>query len=345
MTSIGDTLSSRTDSLFDTSRDFAINTLRDTGNVVGKTGDFLGRSVSDTGDIASRALKGTANFGKKTINRSANIADNILHGKVKGTIDASGKLVSGTFNDIIKDLEGSFEYIFTNPYISTSIKVLIALYAAFAAPSLPKDLASLLDNSFIRILIAVLIVYIATKDSSMAILLALAFILSLQTANKYKLIDTSRSINSPGQLSWLPSANKYYEGFVGDNSSEEEYPSEESYPSPKYYSEDELLPGVYTPTHESTPEFAQEEESNIPHPEATVNATHHPIQYNMCGKNHHSIDNMKGMYIDETPELGSNKVPGANQNSCVQTFNNQHCSQGLNKPKGFDENAHYYSQA
>lgn len=395
MSSIGDKLSSGTESLFDTSRDLTMDTLRGTGKVVGKSGDFLGEAVSGTGNLASRAvrgtgnlasrvvrgtgdmtsraLKGTAHLGEKTIDRGADIAENILHGRVKGTVGASEKLVTGTFSDILKDIEGSLEYGLSNPYVSTSIKVLIALYAAFAAPSLPKGLASLFDNSFVRILIAVLIVYIATKDSSMAILLALAFILSLQTANKYKLIDTSRSVNSPGQLSWLPSENRYHEGFVGNNDNihslphelgnlphhnnheeEESYPTheeayptheeayptheeaypthEEAYPThEESYHEQELLPGVHTPTAH--------------YQDGAISTSHHPIHYNQCGQPHHSINNMKHMHVDETPELGSNQVPGANQNSCVQTFNSQHCSQGLNKPRGFDENAHYYSQA
>ena len=47
----------------------------------------------------------------------------------------------------------------------------------------------------------------ATRDPSIAILVAIAFIVTLQTANKFSLYETSLSKAAPGELSWLPSVS------------------------------------------------------------------------------------------------------------------------------------------
>ena len=48
----------------------------------------------------------------------------------------------------------------------------------------------------------------AVRDPSIAIVVAVAFIITLQTANKYRLINTSLSVSDPGEASWLPSAKE-----------------------------------------------------------------------------------------------------------------------------------------
>jgi hypothetical protein len=67
-----------------------------------------------------------------------------------------------------------------------------------------------MDNIFVRIGIAFLIVFMALRDPSLALIIAVAFIISLQTANKLRLINTDLSSALPGETSWLPSAK---EGF------------------------------------------------------------------------------------------------------------------------------------
>ena len=287
--SFTDSLSEGSRKAFDFSRDTALNTLNETGNL-----------VKETGNMAGNTLKGATNLASNTFKRGSDVANNLLHGKVKGTLGASKDLVTGTIGEVMDDIEGSLKYGLSNKYVSTTLKVLIALYAAFAAPSLPKGVAAFFDNSLVRITVAILIVYLATKDSSLAILVALAFILTLQTANKYKLIDTSESVSPKGQLSWLPSTGgNNVERFSNQEGDESEY-------------------------------------SPLPHEQE------HQHQQPVIGKTYEE-DTLSEMNIHETSEIGSNKVPGANQNSCVQSWENEHCTQGLNYPRGYDEDGFPYS--
>ncbi len=109
--------------------------------------------------------------------------------------------------NIIQPIEEILDRALDNIYINTGIKVFIGLYAAFAAPKLPKSIINMMDNTLVRIMVAFLIVLIATKDPSIALIVAVAFILTLQTANRYRLYNTSLSVSQAGESSWLPSVN------------------------------------------------------------------------------------------------------------------------------------------
>lgn len=108
---------------------------------------------------------------------------------------------------VIKESEKILNKGLGNPYINTSIKVFIGLYAALAAPQLPPAIILLLDNTVVRVLWAFLIVFLALGDPGIALMSAIAFIVTLQLANKYKLIDSSLAVSESGRnTSWLPSA-------------------------------------------------------------------------------------------------------------------------------------------
>ena len=107
----------------------------------------------------------------------------------------------------VRAIETVMNRALSNDYITTSIKVLLALYAALAAPKLPKVVLDILSSTLSKIVGAFLIVFMSTQNPGIALLIAVAFIITLQTANKMKLYDTSLSVadNELG-LSWLPSS-------------------------------------------------------------------------------------------------------------------------------------------
>ena len=79
-------------------------------------------------------------------------------------------------SDLFKEVFGNFEKVLNrtldNQNINITIKILLGLYAALAAPKLPPSLANLIDNTFSRIGFAFIIVYMATRDPGIAILVA-----------------------------------------------------------------------------------------------------------------------------------------------------------------------------
>ena len=193
-----------------------------------------------------------------------------------------------------------------NVYISTAIKVFIGLYAAFAAPKLPPSLVNLMDNTLVRIVFAFVIVLTATRDPSIAILIDIAFIITLQTANKYRLINTSLSVSDPGESSWLPSAK-------------EQMPEDEDEASSQDSQEQQDVNEMQM-MEQSMPSNNLNEP--IIEPMASEPATEQPT--NSFTAEYQFLD------------ASSNSVPGANQESSVSTFENQMSVQGLhdNVPDG-----------
>lgn len=106
---------------------------------------------------------------------------------------------------ILDTVESTLDGVFSNIYVNTSIKVFLVLYAALAAPRLPKIAYELFQNVLFRIVIAFLIILLATRDASMALLVAIAVIITLYSAARFHLIDTTLASSIDGEMSWLPS--------------------------------------------------------------------------------------------------------------------------------------------
>tara|TARA_B100001093_G_scaffold365153_1_gene349910 strand:+ start:457 stop:1134 length:678 start_codon:yes stop_codon:yes gene_type:complete len=192
-----------------------------------------------------------------------------------------------------------------NVYINTALKVFIGLYAAFAAPKLPPSLVNLMDNVLVRIGFAFIIVFMAVRDPSIAIMVAVAFIITLQTANKYRLINTSLSVSSPGESSWLPSTK--------------EEPVED----------DE----VEVPSHPMQENASAEDVNNMRASMPSENLKEHIVEpMATTEKEMGQAFTSSYQFLDAQ----NDNVPGSNQDSSVGTFANQHSIQGLqdNSPDG-----------
>lgn len=236
---------------------------------------------------------------------------------------------------IVKDVISTSETVLNrgldNVYISTTIKVLIGLYAAFAAPKLPPSLVSLMDNVLVRIAFAFVIVLTATRDPSIALMIAIAFIITLQTANKFRLMSTELSVSAPGQSSWLPSAKreKFEDEIVGFENGDGEMDSSE--PSDDKDSSEE-------PSAEMEPsgEMEPSSEKFSPYFRGKLQEDFEIMQgSNMSG----SVESDAPAAFtthDQLHSSQSNLVDVADQKSCITTLPNQHCAQGLslNVPTG-----------
>ena len=112
---------------------------------------------------------------------------------------------------VISQVEKILNRGLDNIYLNTALKVFLVLYAALAAPQFPPKLVFLMDNIFVKIGISFLIVFMALRDPGLALIIAVAFVITLQTANKLRLISTDLSQAAPGETSWLPSAKESFE--------------------------------------------------------------------------------------------------------------------------------------
>ena len=108
------------------------------------------------------------------------------------------------------NISNILDYAFTNPYSKTILSLLLVLYGGLAAPKLPKKIIMLFDNNIFKIIYLSLIVYLGHKDPKFAIMIAIAFIVSMDALSKYKMFENFSKIRK------ISSVNSSCAAFVND---------------------------------------------------------------------------------------------------------------------------------
>jgi hypothetical protein len=76
----------------------------------------------------------------------------------------------------------------TNPYLSATVSLFLVLYASLAAPALPASVAALFEHSVFKMLImALILVLVKGQNVTVALLVAVGFMVSMSTLSRYRL--------------------------------------------------------------------------------------------------------------------------------------------------------------
>ena len=97
-------------------------------------------------------------------------------------------------NNINNNFNNIFDFFYKNKIIFTIISILLILYSALIAPKLPKSLALLVDNIYIKLIWIFLIAYISSHNPLLSLLISLGVLLTMQTL--VSLETTTTAINS-----------------------------------------------------------------------------------------------------------------------------------------------------
>jgi hypothetical protein len=85
--------------------------------------------------------------------------------------------------------------ILNNPYIMAVVKLSLALYAARIAPRLPESF-SLFDNTFVKIALIALMVYLANIDFQLAIMIAIIYVLGVNKISGRGFLESYEELNT-----------------------------------------------------------------------------------------------------------------------------------------------------
>lgn len=88
-----------------------------------------------------------------------------------------------TFDNIVNK---SLSFVNKNEYLSAAISIFLILYASVAAPKLPPVLLSLFDRPIFKFVILFLIGYYSRHNPTIAIVAAIALMVSLHALNRFK---------------------------------------------------------------------------------------------------------------------------------------------------------------
>ena len=87
-----------------------------------------------------------------------------------------------------------------NNYLVNFVKVFLLLYASFARPSLPDFLKDIMKNPLVKILILTLVLYIGNKDPQISLLIAVAFVITMNMLSEQELLEDFRQIEGFRQM-------------------------------------------------------------------------------------------------------------------------------------------------
>lgn len=121
------------------------------------------------------------------------------------------------FNQLTSQIDNLLAIVFANQYASTALTMFLVLYAGLAAPNLPPILAGLFDNPLFKLLVLFLILVVRNYSPTVALLTVVAFAISMQALNRYKMFGLAQNLGNMMQSQF----GRGVEGVFGEDDEEE----------------------------------------------------------------------------------------------------------------------------
>jgi hypothetical protein len=129
-------------------------------------------------------------------------------------------------DQVFNTLTKSLSFLRTNPYASATTNLFLVLYAGLAAPALPSNIASLFEHSVFKLLILFLVVVLlGGNNPTTALLVAIGFVVSMNTLSKYRVFTMANELTSAGFGSV---GTKHSDNAHGPNGLRQNRPAEET---------------------------------------------------------------------------------------------------------------------
>ena len=257
-------------------------------------------------------------------------------------------------NGFLMNITKSLDSLMDNNVTKTIIIIVLVCYATFVAPNLPNGIRGFIKNrqsgTIVRIIMALAIILLAgnVKTLSLALLLAIGFVITLQN-----LEELSENVNSENDdANWLDS---------GGDRSDQSDPEPDNEPVQDEPKVDEADNEQFIP-YEKIEGFSNGGSPFVPVEESDdENNRPRHLPYHSVNKKVHSEEdaNSDGVYDDDYTQstkslltynlkqssftekdqfnsVQSNNVPDSDQTKGIQSMNPQQGPQGLNEPVGFN---------
>ena len=101
---------------------------------------------------------------------------------------------SNSLNNVANNLNNNVRRVVKNEMAINVIRVLIILYTSFVVPVLDANTLAVLNNNVVRLVVCALIVYLSFMDVITAVLLTIAFVLTLHQGNKRTARNNSNNV-------------------------------------------------------------------------------------------------------------------------------------------------------
>ncbi len=98
-------------------------------------------------------------------------------------------------DNVLKIADSYLSVLHTNSYVAGAVTLFLVLYGAMAAPALPPMVATLFENPVFKMLILMLVLVVRNYNPTMAILVAVGFVISMQTLSKYRIFTMANELS------------------------------------------------------------------------------------------------------------------------------------------------------
>lgn len=193
-------------------------------------------------------------------------------------------------NSVVKNLNTNLDKVFNNKTFTTVVSLLLALYAGLAAPALPNNVILFFDTLVGKVLMVFLIGYLASKNTQMAIMLAVAFVVTLNLANNYKLL----------------------ENFTEHIESEEEHNDNDDEPEAVPEADDQLDHDAPAGVNDSEMIISDDTNANVPGIQEAANVNEFTEKFSNCNKHNEEHEHFENQNIE--PFVPSNNVFNSKDN-------------------------------
>lgn len=212
----------------------------------------------------------------------------------------------------LMSMEKSLNNKFKNPVVINITRVLIVVYILLLT-SISRNVLSLFENTLFQIAYLALLAYMALIDPASALLMAAAYLLTIQQLNRPHFKPTPNT-NYNNQMNNIQTNSLRMENFQ-----EMAHPLVSSNPSNQ--------------------------------PVLMVNDSH-PVSSNQLDGDHPAFKTMTENIAEKTvfttdiqfQDAQSNFVPEVNQNNGIKSWTNQFSAQGVDLPRGYDSEIYTGSQ-
>ena len=136
-------------------------------------------------------------------------------------------------DNLLKNLESGARRslsVLDNEYVNTFVKVFLAVYIAVWAPRLPGPLAALFKNNMFRLLMFFSVLYFATKDRIVALLIAVAFLVSMQSLRMFDQPAVAQVVQNVEESEDASEEEQEVDDSMMDNEMESDVPVAEEEP-------------------------------------------------------------------------------------------------------------------
>lgn len=91
--------------------------------------------------------------------------------------------------------------LLSNPYFSTSTKILLLLYASQIAPRAPAFIVDLFRNVFVKIALIALMLYMALYDFQFSLIFAIILVLGMNAVSGRSILESYTNLETVGEYS------------------------------------------------------------------------------------------------------------------------------------------------